>query len=162
MSTYTDQVRDYVHRYEQETGEVGLIDPHEVAAWAYRHGLIKPNTKTIIDAIASDISQVFREEHRTDSRGRRYRAKHAIKITKGNKQGSLWADIDDKNAPRSHFVRSFAERRRQVVGECVQLKTDVDVYNEKNLTSEPIQIVLDFTEDVDELLQKYEDTAEEI
>lgn len=160
MSAYTDQVREYVNRFSREIGGEGLIDPHEVAAWAYHNGLMKPNSKTIIDAIASDISQVFREETRTDSRGRRYRAKHAIKVTKGNKQGSLWADIDDKNAPRSHFVRSFAERRKQVVGECVQLKTDVDVYNEKHSSNDPIQIVLDFTDDVAELLLKFEPAPE--
>ena len=36
MSAYSNAIKDYVERYQQETGHQGLIDPHEVAAWAYR------------------------------------------------------------------------------------------------------------------------------
>ena len=109
--------------------------------------------KTIIDAIAADIAQVFREEYRTDKHGRRYRAKHAATHKKGNKTLSLWADLDDPNVPHGHFVRSFGQRRQQIVGDCLQLKTDVDVYNDKRDLAEPIQVPLDFTLDVAELQQ---------
>ena len=131
----------------------GLLDPHEVAAWALHNGLHKPNVRTIIDAIAADIAQVFREEYRTDKHGRRYRAKHAATHKKGNKTLSLWADLDDPNVPHGHFVRSFGQRRQQIVGDCLQLKTDVDVYNDKRDLAEPIQVPLDFTLDVAELQQ---------
>lgn len=153
MSAYSNQVKDYVERYKGETGKDSLLDPHEVAAWALHNGLHKPNPKTIIDAIAADIAQVFREEYRTDRHGRRYRAKHAATHKQGNKILSLWADLDDPNAPHGHFVRSFAQRRQQVVGDCLQLKTDVDVYNDKRNLAEPIQVPLDFTLDVAELQQ---------
>lgn len=151
MSAYANQVKAYLDRYQDEVGSDGLIDPHAVAEWAYRNGLHKPNLKTVIDAIAADISQVFREEYRTDELGQRYRAKHAVRSKKGNKTMSLWADIDDERAPREHFVRSFAQRRQQIVGDCFQLKTDVDVYNAKDPLQPLIQIPLDFTYDVEEL-----------
>ncbi|MBV2182041.1 MAG: hypothetical protein KUL86_12530 [Castellaniella sp.] len=151
MSAYANQIKTYLERYQAEVGDNGLIDPHEVAAWAYRNGLHKPNIKTVIDAIASDIAQAFREEYRTDRLGQRYRAKHAVRTKNGNKTQSLWADIDDDRAPRDHFVRSFAQRRQQIVGDCFQLKTDVDVYNAKDPSQDPIQIPLDFTYDVEEL-----------
>lgn len=151
MSAYAHQVKAYLERYQHEVGGDGLIDPHAVAAWAYKNGLHKPNLRTVIDAIAADISQVFREEYRTDENGQRYRAKHAVRSKNGDKSMSLWADMDDERAPRSHFVRSFAQRRQQIVGDCFQLKTDVDVYNAKDSTQKPIQIPLDFTYDVEEL-----------
>jgi hypothetical protein len=151
MSAYANQVKTYVERYQKEVGGDGLIDAHQVAEWAYRNGLHKPNIKTVIDAIASDIAQVFREEYRTNENGQRYRAKHAVRSKSGNRTMSLWADMDDSRAPREHFVRSFAQRRQQIVGDCFQLKMDVDVYNGKNSTSQPIQIPLDFTYDVEEL-----------
>ena len=45
--------------------------------------------------------------------------------------------------------KAFAQRREQIVGDCVQLKTDVDVYNDMNRGKQvEIQLVLDFTEDV--------------
>ncbi len=55
-------------------------------------------------------------------------------------------------APRQHMEKAFQQRREQIVGECVQLKTDVDVYNDINTHEEPIQLILDFTEDVEERL----------
>lgn len=151
MSAYANQVKSYLDRYQDEVGGDGLIDTHEVAAWAYKNGLHKPSFQTVIDAIAADISKVFREEYRTDKNGRRYRAKHAVRSKKGNKSMSLWADMDDERAPRDHFVRSFSQRRQQIVGDCFQLKTDVDVYNAKDAAHKPIQLVLDFTYDVEEL-----------
>ena len=119
MSAYSNQVKAYLERYQSEiAGEDGLIDPHAVAEWAYKNGLHKPSLKTVIDAIAADIAQVFREEYRTDSLGQRYRAKHAVRSKQGNKTMSLWADMDDSRAPQEHFVRSFAQRRQQIVGDC--------------------------------------------
>jgi hypothetical protein len=153
MSAYQKQVKDYVARFEREKGGRGLLDPHEIAEWAYSNGLHKPNVRTIIDAIAADIAQVFREEYRRAPSGKRYRAMHAVTKKVGTRTLSLWADMDDPGAPREHFVRSFADRRRQIVGDCLQLKTDVDVYNEKHPKLPCIQMVLDFTEDVAELQQ---------
>ena len=155
MSAYADEIRSYIERFKREVCDEALIDPHELAEWAYRNGLHKPNARTVIDAIASDIAQVFREEYRTDRHGRRYRAKHAVKSQSGDRTMALWADMDDTDAPRDHFVRSFAQRRQQIVGDCVQLKTDVNVYNDRCNVGEPINMVLDFTNDVEEVrLQK--------
>jgi hypothetical protein len=47
--------------------------------------------------------------------------------------------------------KAFAQRREQVIGDLVQLKIDVDVYNDLNCGKKPeIQLVLDFTDDVAE------------
>ncbi len=156
MSAYSSSIKDYIEQFKAEVsvGD-GLIDPHEVAEWAYRRGLHKPNVKTVIDAIAADIAQVFREEYRTDERGRRYRAKHAATQKMGNKTLSLWGDIDDPHAPHEHFQKSFQQRRQQIVGDCFQLKTDVDVYNDNRQPVTPIQVVLDFSLDVEELQLAY-------
>lgn len=51
-----------------------------------------------------------------------------------------------------HMERSFTQRREQIVGECLSLRNDVDVYNEQNPANNPIQLELDFTEDVAERL----------
>lgn len=154
MSAYSNQMKAYVERHRQEVRDDGLVDPQEIAQWAYRNGLHKPNPKTVIDIIAADIAQMFREEYRVDRHGRRYRAKHAVTRKQNGQTLSLWGDLDDPNAPHSHFLKSFAQRRQQIVGDCVQLKTDADVYNEKRKPAEPIQVVLDFTLDVAELQQR--------
>lgn len=40
MTAYSNQVKDYVERYKVQTGNEGLLDPHEVAAWALHNGLL--------------------------------------------------------------------------------------------------------------------------
>lgn len=159
MSAYSNAVRNYIERYKLEVGNDGLLDAHQLAEWAYKNGLHKPTVRTVIDAIAADIAQVFREEYRTNRFGQRYRAKHATTQKYGNKTLSLWADLDDPNAPHDHFMKSFAQRRQQIVGDCFQLKTDADVYNDHRMPPVPIQIVLDFTLDVEELQMPYKKAA---
>jgi len=153
MSSYSNAIKEYIKRYKNEVGDGddGVIDPHDLAEWAYKHGLHKPNLKSIINVIASDIAKAFREEYRTDKLGRRYRAKHAATRKYGNKTLSLWADIDDPNAPHEHFVKSFGQRRQQIVGDCHQLNTDINVYNSTKQLEDPIQLILDFTHDIEEL-----------
>jgi hypothetical protein len=46
---------------------------------------------------------------------------------------------------------SFQHRRRGIVGDCRQMKVDVDSYNDAHPDAEPIQIVFDFTMDLAEL-----------
>jgi hypothetical protein len=48
---------------------------------------------------------------------------------------------------------AFAQRRKQVVDDCRQLKLDLDSYNDSKRTERPIQIVFDFTVDLEELEQ---------
>jgi hypothetical protein len=90
----------------------------------------------------------MREEYITDARGRRVRAKHVARVTEGGKQLNLWADI--RNAPREHLLVAFKQRRQQIVGDCRQLKLDVDSYNSTRGAKHPIPMVFDFTADLAE------------
>ena len=148
MATYAEQMQGIWRQYEG-AGMPVPATTREVADWAIRQGLWKPKPADVISQCAEDLSRSLREEYRTDKYGRRYRAKHAVRVSEGGKQLSMWADID--TAPRNHMVKAFAQRRKQIVGDCHQLKTDVDYYNEANSTNEPIQVILDFTQDVEEI-----------
>jgi len=145
---HREQLQHFFKMYASEKGLDGPVDPHDVAAWAYSKKLWEPRRIDVIDQLAEDLARAWREEYRTDRFGRRYRAKHAVKGL-GPKQGTLWADI--ASAPRLHMEKAFAQRRQQVVGDCLQLKTDVDVFNDQRKAEEPIALVLDFTKDVEEL-----------
>ena len=46
---------------------------------------------------------------------------------------------------------AFQTRRRQIVGDCHQLKTDIDSYNDNYNQAQPVQMVFDFTQDLQEL-----------
>jgi len=142
--TYHQRLQEYFHQYEQEQAEGRPTQLTDVAAWMVKNKLWSMRPADVVQRCADDLSRALREEYKTDEMGRRYRVNHAVR----SKQGTFWAELD--TAPRSHMEKAFAQRRRQVIGDCVQLKTDVDVYNDMNSEVEPINLVLDFTEDVRE------------
>lgn len=148
MATYAQQMQNIFSQYESEVSE-NPANLRDVGRWAMKKGLWKPREEDIASQFAQDMADALREEYRTDKNGRRYRSKHAVRKTENGKQMSLWADID--KAPRSHMERAFAQRRNQSVGDCYQLRLDVDHYNDKHI-DEPIQMIFDFTDDVEEHL----------
>jgi hypothetical protein len=91
----------------------------------------------------------MREEYIVDPQGRTVRAKHAARLIKDGEQLALWADI--RTADRRHMEIAFQQRRQQIVGDCRQLKTDADSYNDNANPGKPIQMVFDFTQDLAEL-----------
>jgi len=101
-----------------------------------------------LDILASQMAQALRAETATDKFGRTYRVNHSVRIGMNGVQATLWSEMEF--AGRDHMERSFGQRREQIVGDCYQLRIDVDAYNEKNREDGPIQLVLNFTEDVAE------------
>jgi hypothetical protein len=145
--SYNEQLQELYRKYEKD-GHMQPFTMHELAAWAYDHGLCQPQRSTIVNRLAEDFSRAMRAEFHIDSQGRRVRTKHVATFERNGKQYALWADI--RMASRDHMERSFQQRRQGIVGDCRQLKTDVDSYNENQNRDETIQLVLDFTEDVAE------------
>jgi len=148
MVPYNEQLQTLYHRFEKERGGTPAT-PREVVEWAMANGLLQAPDVDPVALLCRDMARALREEYRTDDTGRRFRVNHSVTITSGGVQSSLWAELDV--APREHMVKAFGQRRRQIVGDCVQLKIDVDVYNDKHMDVAPIQMVLDFTDDVAEI-----------
>ena len=148
MPNYNEQLQKIYHRYEAEHDN----DPagtREVVAWAISNGLMKAPHVDPLAKLSDDMANALRVEYRVDSKGRRYRVNHAVRVSQRSIQYTLWRNMD--NAPRGFMEKAFSQRRRQIVGDCLQLKTDVDVYNDHHHDDEPIPLELDFTRDVEEL-----------
>ncbi len=120
----------------------------EVVDWAVGLGKLALPRVDPRDVLASQMSRALREEYATDDKGRRYRVNHAMRVTKNGVQFTMWGILGF--APHSHMERAFTQRREQVIGDLVQLDVDVEVYNEMNPDQLPIQLVLDFSDDVAE------------
>jgi hypothetical protein len=148
MANSTEQLKRAWQLYELENNREPTA-LREVCDWAVARGILEPPDVDPMDVLASSMQKALREDYRTDEFGRRYRANHAVRITKAGVQHTLWALLD--YAPREFMEKAFAQRRKQIVDDCFQLKTDVDVYNHKSSEAKPIQLILDFTEDVEEL-----------
>ncbi len=54
---------------------------------------------------------------------------------------------------------SFQHRRKGIVGDCRQMKVDLDSYNDSHPDAEPIEMVFDVTMDLAELEAAEDDAA---
>lgn len=143
MSKQEDRQR-LIRHYREVTGKTE-IDMHDVARFAYDKGWPLPKPVDPIDMLAKEFSKAAREEIRHDKETERpYRANHAFSP---DGQQTLWVDIDQ--APRGPMVKSFVQRREQMVGDAVQLTFDMEHWNRINPSEEPIQLPMDFTDDVE-------------
>jgi hypothetical protein len=149
MASQNEQLQKIWHEYEAAMGHVPA-SARDALKWGVERGMIALPFADPYDKLVDDMHRALREEYAVDARGRRYRVNHAVRITKAGVQYTMWAIIG--NAPRDHMQKAFAQRRRGVVADCVQLATDVEVYNDFNKGQPKIQIPFDFTHDVEEAM----------
>ena len=145
--TYMKQMQNIV----QEFRDAGMPWPaaaKEIAEWAIRNGKWHLPPAAVVNKCAEDVAQAMREEYFTDRKGRRVRLLHPAAV---RRQGVLFTQWDDiRTAPRKHMQLSFQQRRRAIVMDCKQMKTDLDSYNDAHSTDEPLQVSFDFTMDLAE------------
>ncbi|WP_292931443.1 hypothetical protein [Noviherbaspirillum sp.] len=147
MSTKNERLQALVKMY-QDAGEKWPASTREVAQWAVRTGKWAPQPSAVVSQCAEELSRALRDEYVVDEQGRRVRTKHAATYTKGSEQFVLWDDI--RTASPGHMKLAFQQRRQQILGDCKQLKNDVDSYNDNRRPEVPIQVVFDFTVDLEE------------
>jgi hypothetical protein len=147
--SYSENLRDLWKRYREEVS-TDPVDLRTVASWAIGKGLWAPRPVDLSTSLANDLAQALREEKRTDKAGREYRANIPVRLRAKDGQSLFeWADIDD--APRLHVEKSVQQERRSIASDCYALVMKVEHYNEVHPDEEPIQIVMNFEDDVEEM-----------
>lgn len=150
-NTYTEQLLRVVKEY-REAGQRWPATKTDIAAWGYKNGKLKVHPSAIVKQFAEEIGRVMREEFITDPQGRRVRAMHAAPVDMNGKTEYFWDDMRNESpGTRQHMRRAFQHRRQQIVGDCKQLKSDIDSYNQNWNQAAPIQTSFDFTHDLEEL-----------
>jgi hypothetical protein len=123
-------------------------DMEAVAKFAVSRGWPLPKPESPIKRLAKQFSQVAREKIKYDDvTGMPYRAYHAFKQKQGDTTLFLWFDTDE-DAPRKKMHKSLIMLREQMVGDGLQISYDQDHWNRTHPNEKPIQIPLDFTDDV--------------
>lgn len=145
---YNEQLQHLVAEY-RKAGQSWPATTRDIAAWLVRTSKWEPSRELAIEQCADDLARAMREEFITDRQGRRVRAKHAARWEVNGERQTFWADL--RTAPREHMEIALAQRRQQVVSDCAQLKRDVDCYNENFNKEAEIQMVFDFTMDLEAL-----------
>ena len=148
LANYTEQLQAVFEQYTNEMG-TAPVSLDAVAEWAVARGLFFPPARSVVKLCREALADSLRQEKRVDADGRIYRAKHSTRTSVGGVQLTLWADID--SAPRSFLEQSFAQRRKGIAADCYQIKQDVDHFNAERAAESPIQMILDFTDDVAEM-----------
>lgn len=144
--------RHEIIRHFRETKKNRPATAIEIADWALNNGLWRPHPVDLRKQLAEELSRAMRDEYFTDPQGRRVRANHAAREEVDGEARTLWADMRDKSPrTRKHMEIACQNRRNGIVGDCRQLKTDIDSYNENYNPGEPIQYCFDFTDDLAEL-----------
>lgn len=140
-----------IQLYKNETGNK-TVDMENVADWAIRRGATLPKPKTARELLISQLSDAARAEYKQDPKtGLSYRVNHAIRGTRSDgRQATLWVDIED--ATRPQMLWSLTNRRQQMVSDAVHLKIDEMIWNNHHPDDEPMQLVMDLTDDVEERL----------
>lgn len=144
-----EQNQKVISKY-RESGESWPATAVEIARWAIHKKLWEIHPSKLVRQCADQLAQAMREEFITDPQGRRVRARHAAPYPEQGKLALKWDDM--RTASNQHMEMAFAHRRQQIVGDCRQLKTDIDSYNENyNKGGRPVQGYFDFTDDLAEL-----------
>ena len=153
MATQDESLQGIWHKYDA-ANEHKPIGTRQAVDWAIRDGLLElPEPADPHEILAEKMATALRREYKTSGNGHRYRVNHAVRVSKGGVQYTFWASMGF--ALHEHMEKAFAQRREQVIGDCLQLRIDVDVYNDMNRGKHSeIQLVLDFTDDVEERLEQ--------
>jgi hypothetical protein len=141
----------FIRFYKAQTGKTD-VDMHEVAKYAHDHGWKLPKPREPIDRLAAQFAAAARVEYRYDkATGEPYRANHAIPGPQPNERGQypmFWIDIDDETTTRPKMIKTITCRREQMVGDGLQLTRDAEHWNRIHVDQEPLQVPLDFTDDI--------------
>jgi hypothetical protein len=133
----------------RDAKDLSIYDMNDVVEFAVKErGWKLPNPMTPMQLLTKKFSKAASKETRQDKiTHEEYRVNHAISEPVDGASHSLWGDIDE--APRAFMLKSFIQRRQQMVGDAVQLATDVGHWNRVNPAEHPIQMEFDLRPDIE-------------
>jgi hypothetical protein len=147
MANLSEQLIRIVEDYRAE-GNPWPATREQIAEWAVARERYQLTRGMAVSQCAERLSRAMGLEHVKDNKGRSVRKYYAARV---RENGQLVMKWDDLNAERPFMEVAAANRRNQVLGQCWQLKNDMDSYSERKCPSNPIQIDFNFNVDLEEL-----------
>jgi hypothetical protein len=146
IMSYADQLRKLADEFFE--AEKHGASAREILRWAWENKKWEPHPDDFLRAGAEQLARAMRDDYEKDPQGRAIRTNHVVYEDRGGEQIPIW--IDYQTATREQMVMAFQGRRGQISNDCVQLFNDVNSYNENRNPAEPIQIVFNFSFDLEE------------
>jgi len=152
--TKTEFLQSVVATY-RATAQPWPATARQIGAWAIGEGYWKAPIKNQIDQCAQEIAGAMRQEFFTDPQGRTVRKKHPYvelsEMSDGKHvQQYLWIDMEDPKLKHEEAELALRYGRKLIVGDCKQLKTSVDSYNDNNRHGKYVEISFNFADDMAE------------
>ena len=148
--SYIKQVQKLIGEFEK-TQSGKPYSPREAASWLILQKLWKLPISKEVDALVKDIGRAQRTTYFTSPDNKRIRKKHCVRIKDKDEDGKqlyLWWDIDF--APPDFMLTSLQQRRALSADTIYQMVKDKDYYNKYKNKAAPLDVLTDFTEDVEE------------
>lgn len=149
MATFNEQLMRIVEDY-RAAGQPWPATKLEIGEWAIANDRYQLTRGMAVSQCAEKIGRAMGLEHVKDEKGRTVRKYYVAGIRENGQFVMKW---DDLNADRPFMEVAAANRRNQILGQCWQLKNDIDSYNERRCPNEPIQLDFNFNIDLEELSQ---------
>jgi len=149
MAKLSDQLLKIVEDYRNSGGEWPATR-EQIAEWAVANDRYEVTRSIAVSQCAEKLGRAMGLEFVKDNKGRTVRKYYAAPI---RENGQLVMKWDDWNAERPFMETAAANRRNQILGQCWQLKNDMDSYSERRCPEQPIQMDFDFNVDLEELSQ---------
>lgn len=147
MANFQEQLLRIVEDY-RASGAEWPATKEQIAEWAVQNERYEMTRAMAKRQCAEKIGRAMGLEHVKDRRGRSVRKYYAARV---RENGQLVMKWDDWNAERPFMEVAAANRRNQILGQCWQLKNDMDSYNERKCSDKPIQPDFNFNIDLEEL-----------
>ncbi len=147
MANLNDQLLKIVEDY-RAAGCPWPATRDQIAEWAVANERYDMTRGMAVRQCAERIGRAMGLEHVRDKKGRSVRKYYAARV---REDGQLVMKWDDWNAPRPFMEMAAANRRNQILGQCWQLKSDMDSYSDRLCPTEPIQMDFNFNVDLEEL-----------
>jgi hypothetical protein len=149
MAKLQDQLLKIVEDY-RAAGCPWPASRDQIAEWAVANDRYQLTRGMAVSQCAEKIGRAMCLEHVRDKKGRSIRKYYAARV---RENGQLVMKWDDLNAARPFMEIAAANRRNHILGQCWQLKNDMDSYSERRCPEQPIQMDFNFNVDLEELSQ---------
>jgi hypothetical protein len=149
MANLSEQLLRIVEDYRVQ-GNPWPASREQIAEWAVANDRYKLTRGMAVSQCAERLSRAMGLEHVKDRKGRSVRKYYAAPV---RENGQLVMKWDDWNAEKPFMEIAAANRRNQILGQCWQLKNDMDSYSDRRCPEQPIQMDFNFNVDLEELSQ---------